>query len=74
MRLRKESAVIAILMFLSTSGCSKTMIVTAEELCQDWRHQTVSKHDKLTDGTATQIEASNKSRPNWGCRYGEPSS
>lgn len=53
------------------SGCSKTVVATAEQLCQDWRHQTVSKDDKLTQGTAEQIEASNKSRPAWGCQYGE---
>jgi hypothetical protein len=47
------------------------MIVTAEELCRDWRHSTVSKSDKLTQETAEQIEASNKSRPNWGCASGE---
>ena len=46
-------------------------VVTANELCQDWRHQTVSKQDKMTDKTASQIEASNKSRPVWGCEYGK---
>jgi hypothetical protein len=57
------------------AGCSSGIAVIAtEELCRDWRRVTVSKNDKLTDGTATQIEASNKSRPNWGCKYGEPSS
>lgn len=47
------------------------MIVTAEELCKDWRHMKISKHDRLTQGTAEQIEASNLSRPAWGCRPGE---
>lgn len=47
------------------------MIVTAEELCRDWRHQTVSKNDRLTQETAEQIEANNLSRPNWGCKLGE---
>lgn len=51
-------------------GCSKTVVVTADKLCADWRHQTVSKSDQITDQTASQIEASNKSRPAWGCAYG----
>lgn len=53
------------------TGCSKTVVVTADELCRDWQHQTVSKDDKLTQGTAEQIEGSNKSRPAWGCEYGQ---
>src|SRR5262245_49670448 len=57
------------------TGCSKTLVATvaSEELCRDWRHQDVSKNDKITEQTASQIEASNKSRPAWGCKYGEPS-
>lgn len=55
------------------SGCAgtKPLVVTAAELCKDWQHQQISKDDKLTEGTATQIEANNKSRPAWGCAYGE---
>lgn len=53
------------------SGCAGTVVATAETLCKDWRHQTVSKSDQMTDGTASQIEASNKSRPAWGCAYGQ---
>lgn len=50
------------------SGCSSLpKVVTAAELCQDWRRQTVSKSDKLTQDTAAQIEANNKSRVVWGC-------
>ena len=45
------------------------MIVTAEELCKDWRHQTVSKHD--TQETVEQIWVNNWSRVNWGCKLGE---
>jgi hypothetical protein len=45
--------------------------VTADELCRDWRHQSVSKDDKLTDKTASGIEGSNDARANWGCRPGE---
>ena len=52
------------------SGCSYgPMIVTAEELCKDWRHQTVSKHD--TKETVEQIWVNNWSRVNWGCKLGE---
>lgn len=47
------------------------MIVTADELCKDWRNMTVSKKDVLTQETAEQIEASNLSRVNWGCKLGE---
>lgn len=57
-----------------SAGCSllgKPVIVTAEQLCKDWGHMTVSKHDKLTQETAEQIEANNLSRPAWGCKLGE---
>ena len=55
------------------TGCAGTMprVVTADELCRDWRHQTISKRDQMTEETASQIEAGNKSRPAWGCAYGE---
>lgn len=54
------------------SGCSHApMLVTADELCKDWRNMTVSKKDVLTQETAEQIEASNLSRVNWGCKLGE---
>jgi hypothetical protein len=57
------------------SGCSQTVAVIAvEELCQSWRHQSVSKRDKLTDETASQIEGNNKARPAWGCKPGENTS
>lgn len=45
--------------------------IAVEKLCHDWRHGTISKDDKLTEGTASQIEALNKSRPAWGCAYGQ---
>lgn len=54
------------------SGCSTGFAVIAtDELCRDWRHQDVSKHDTLTQETAQQIEANNLSRPAWGCKLGE---
>lgn len=45
-------------------------MVDADALCKSWRHGTVSKDDKLTQGTAEVIEGNNKSRPNWQCEYG----
>lgn len=55
----------------ASSGCAKTVVVQAEQLCRDWTRQTVSKDDKLTQGTAEQIEANNKSRVIWGCHAKE---
>jgi hypothetical protein len=46
-------------------------VIAIDELCKSWRHQTISKADKLTDGTASQIEGSNNARPAWGCQPGE---
>lgn len=54
----------------TVSGCTKYVFVDAEALCKSWRHGTVSKDDKLTQGTAEVIEGNNKSRPNWQCEYG----
>lgn len=53
------------------SGCAKTIVVTADSLCKDWRHETVSKADVLTDKTASGIEGNNESRGNWGCARGK---
>lgn len=53
------------------SGCASAFVVTASELCKDWRHQSVSKEDKLTDKTASGLEGSNDARVNWGCKPGE---
>lgn len=52
-------------------GCGPSFVVTAEELCRSWRHQTVSKADVLTDGTAATIEGNNQSRDEWGCQAGQ---
>lgn len=62
-----------LLLLVPLSGCAATpaAIVNAEALCRDWLHQDVSKADTLTDRTASNMEASNKSRPNWGCEYGK---
>jgi hypothetical protein len=54
------------------SGCAgkPAEIVDKVALCKDWQHKTVSKDDVLTDGTASILEADNKSRVNWGCKWG----
>lgn len=67
--IKKFAMLLPLLVLLS--GCAQNFVVTANELCQDWRHQTVSKDDQITDQTASQIEASNKSRVNWGCVAGK---
>ena len=59
------------LVAIVASGCSKYVFVDAEALCGSWKHQTVSKDDKLTQGTAEIADGNNKSRPNWGCQPGE---
>lgn len=65
----KIAATLTPLMLLS--GCANQHVVTAEELCNDWRHQTVSKDDQITQKTASGILASNASRTNWGCKFGK---
>lgn len=64
----------ALLCLALLTACEKTpppvAIADRTALCRDWKHTTISKKDVLTDQTATQIEAGNKSRPNWGCEYG----
>lgn len=63
------SAIMAVSIATTLSGCATQGIVfaTSENLCQDWRAISVSKHDKITEQTASEIEANNKSRPAWGC-------
>lgn len=62
----------ATLAAIASLGCSpKYTYVDAASLCGSWKHQTVSKADKLTDGTASQIEGNNNARPTWGCQPGE---
>jgi hypothetical protein len=65
---------LALLSPVLLTGCSSAFVVTADELCKDWRHQTVSKADKLTDATASGIEGSNDARVNWGCAPGQNTS
>jgi hypothetical protein len=57
---------------LTASGCApKYIVVDAVALCKDWQHNTVRKADVITEPTAVILEGNNKSRPNWGCTYGE---
>lgn len=55
------------------AGCTSanTVVIAKEELCRSWRHQTVSKDDKLTDKTAGGLEGNNNARPAWGCEWGQ---
>lgn len=69
-KLRKLMSVLALPALLS--GCSPGFAVIAtEELCRSWRHQSVSKSDVLTQGTAEGIEGNNDARPAWGCELGK---
>ena len=69
----KPSVVLPLLLVLLT-GCEKTpppALIASDKLCKDWRHKTINSRDRLTEETASQLEADNKSRPQWGCKYGE---
>lgn len=68
-RALKTAASLTLPMLLS--ACASQHVVTAEELCRDWRHQTVGKDDVLTQKTAAGILAANSSRTNWGCKFGK---
>ena len=73
MRNQRKLLLLLLLPALST-GCAKTenpAPIAANKLCQSWRHQTITKRDQITESTASQLEANNKSRPAWGCIYGE---
>jgi hypothetical protein len=65
-KLRKLMSALALPVLLT--GCSGThAVIATDELCRSWRVQSVSKHDKLTQGTAEQIQGNNDARPAWGC-------
>lgn len=66
-----KSITIALIAPVLLTGCAKTVVVTASELCRSWKHQTVSKDDKITNDSAAIAEGNNKSRPEWGCEYGK---
>lgn len=61
-----------ILLCTALAGCASIpmVVINADSLCRSWRHQTVSKADKLTNATAAGIEGNNRSRPAWGCQPG----
>lgn len=61
MRLAKRALLLLSLVLLS--GCAKESIVaTVEPFCEGVAHVCISRDDRLTDGTATQIEANNLGR------------
>ena len=47
------------------TGCSQSIVATVS--CEVGNHVTVSKHDKLTERTASDIDANNRSRIAGGC-------
>ncbi len=69
-----KTTVLLLTSLVLLSACSNplagTVVANSAQLCKDWRHQTVSKEDVLTDKTAGGMEASNNSRTVWGCKYG----
>lgn len=68
----RSSMLLASLALLT--GCAQTpapVPIATDKLCQSWRHKTITKADKLSEPTASQIEGDNKARPEWGCEYGE---
>lgn len=70
--MRIASLIAAVLVAVTLGACSHfPQITTAAELCKSWRHQTVDKADKLTQGTAEIAEGNNKARPAWGCAPGK---
>lgn len=74
MRAKPKKLLLLLVSLGLLTGCAQTpqpAPIAADQLCLSWRHQTISKNDKLTDNTASQIEANNKSRPAWGCVYGQ---
>lgn len=70
---RMKACAVTLLSLALLSGCAQTrpVVATAGALCKDWRHQTIKRSDQMAEETAAQIEASNKSRPAWGCMYGK---
>lgn len=62
----------AALAAIVASGCvDKMVLISQADLCKSWRHQSVSKEDKLTQGTAAIALGNNRSRPLWGCQHGQ---
>lgn len=70
-RTMKCAALLLLPVLLTACAGTSPYVVTAESLCKDWTHQQIRRADQITEPTASQIEANNKSRPNWGCEYGQ---
>lgn len=71
-RIQLSGSVLLLLALLV--GCGQTRppaTIAVDNLCRDWTHQKIKNADRLAEPTASQIEANNKSRPNWGCVYGK---
>jgi len=66
-RLARLAPPLALLALLT--GCAKNSVVTAIS-CQVGNDVSVSKNDKLTEKTASDIEANNESRRAAGCDHG----
>ena len=59
----------------SLAACSTNDTVRTVEpsrICEAWPQINVRKADKLTDATASKIEASNIGRESFGCPYEKP--
>ncbi len=70
--LRLKKTTLLLLSPALLSACAPDPVVIASsELCRSWRHQTVSKDDQMTDGTAAIAEGNNNARTRWRCVYGE---
>lgn len=53
------------------SACGGDTVLTAK-VCDAWGQIAISKDDRLTDGTANQIEKNNVGREALGCKYEAP--
>ena len=72
--MRKPIIFAVVITAIGISGCAQNQPpapIATDKLCQSWRHKTITKADKLSEPTASQIEGDNKARPEWGCEYGE---
>lgn len=72
MRLNPRRLTLLLSSLVLLSGCAKTQwyVVSADQLCESWQHQTLEPQDRLTDKSAAIAEGNNRSRPHWGCEYG----
>ena len=68
-RYQLRAVLLASTVGIALSGCAggPPVVAQAGQLCRDWIVQDRSKDDKLTERTASNMEASNNSRVEWGC-------